>query len=190
MSAKKKNQFKLKNQIGPFICNHRDAKKESAKQLLEFRFEESFPWNYDPQGILSKLRVKCKLTPFIHEVKPEIEKFSNRIEWTENTLTDAVNKGNTSHTLETTNQPEKSIKRIREEGAYVAETTTETKFKLIYNKRPKLDLTGKGKVTIDVEETELIDTNTNFPETDVATMVINEPTTKNQNEEQVSNEDA
>ena len=80
MAAKNKTQFKLKNQIGPFICNHRDAEKEAAKQLLEYKFEESFPWNYDPQGILSKLRVKCKLTPFIHEAKPEIEKFANQIE--------------------------------------------------------------------------------------------------------------
>ena len=103
MAAKKKTQFKLKNQIGPFIYNHRNENKEEAKKLLEYKFEEIFHWNYDPQGILSKLRVKFKLTPFIHEEKPEIEIFANQIEWTENTLTDAVNKGNTSHNLETAN---------------------------------------------------------------------------------------
>ena len=48
MAAKKKTQLKLKNQIGPFICNHRDVEKEAAKQLLEYKLEESFPWNYDP----------------------------------------------------------------------------------------------------------------------------------------------
>ena len=116
MTAKKKTQFKLKNQIGPFICNHRDAEKEVTKQLLEFKFEQSFLWNYDPQGILSKLRVKCKLTPFIHESKPEIEKFSNQIEWVENTLTEAVKQRNTSQPLEISKQLETSTKRIREEG--------------------------------------------------------------------------
>ena len=41
-----------------------------------------------------------------------------------------------------------------------------------------------------MEETKLIDTNTDFPETDAATVIINEPHTKNHNEEQVNNEDA
>ena len=187
MAAKKNTQFKLKNQIGPFICNHRDAEKEVESQLLEYKLEESFPWNYDPQGILSKLRVKCKLTPFIHESKPEIEKFANQIEWVENTLTEAVNQRNTSHPLEVSKQPETSTKRIREEGAYTREATTETKFKIIYNKRSKLDTTAKGKVTIDVEETETLNTNTEQPETNVATVMISEP---NQNQEQLNNEDA
>ena len=92
MESKNKIQFKLKNQIGPFICNHRDVEKEARNQLLEYKFEESFPWNYDPKGILSKLRVKWKLTPFTHEDKPETEKFSNELEWIENTLIDAVKK--------------------------------------------------------------------------------------------------
>ena len=48
MVARKKTQFKLKNQIWPFICNHRDAENEAANQLLEYKFEKSFPWNYDP----------------------------------------------------------------------------------------------------------------------------------------------
>jgi len=147
---------------------------------LEYKFEESFPWNYDPQGILSKLRVKCKFTPFIHEAKPEIENFSNQIEWTENTLIDAMNKGNTSQPLEISKQPETSTKIIREERTYTAETTIETKFKVIYNKRPKLYSTDKEKVTIDVEEIEPLNTNTDFPDTNAATVIINE---SNQNEE-------
>ena len=71
----------------------------------------------------------------------------------------------------------------------MAETTTETKFKIIYNKRPKLDTTGKEKVTIDVEEIEPLNTNTDLPETNVSTVIINEPNTKNQNEGQINNED-
>ena len=96
MVAKKKTQFKLKNQICSFICNHKDVEKEVTKKLSEFIFEESFPWNYDPQGILRKLRVICKLTPFIHESKPEIEKFSNQIEWIENTLAEAASQKDTT----------------------------------------------------------------------------------------------
>lgn len=187
MAAKKKTQFTLKNQIGPFIFNRRDVEKEEASRLLEYKLEESFPWNYDPQGILSKLRVKCKLTPFTHESKPEIEKFANQIEQVENTLTEAVNQRNTNHTLEISKQLETSTERIREEGAYTAETTTETNFEIIYNKRPKLDTKTRGKVTIYVEETQPLNTNTDFPETNVATVVISEP---NQNEEQLNNEDA
>lgn len=48
METKKKIEFKLKNHIGPFICNHGDPEKEAAKQLLEYKFEEIFPWNHDP----------------------------------------------------------------------------------------------------------------------------------------------
>ena len=102
--------------MGPFICNHRDAEAEAAKQLLEYRFEEIFSWNYDPQGILSKMRVKCKLTPYIHEKKTEIEKYANQIEWKKNTLVDAVKKSDTSHTLQTadkTKQKNQEGKRRR-----------------------------------------------------------------------------
>ena len=56
MATKKKTQFKLKNQFGPFIINHRDAEKGITKKLLEFRFDESFPWNYDPQRILKQTK--------------------------------------------------------------------------------------------------------------------------------------
>ena len=71
----------------------------------------------------------------------------------------------------------------------MVDTTTKTKFKLIYKKRPKSDSPSKGKVTIDVEEIELLNTNTDFLETNVATVIINEPTTKNHNQEQINNED-
>jgi len=76
--------------VGPFICNHIDAETEAAKQLLEYRFAESFSWNYDPQGILSKMRVEYKLTPYIHEKNPEIEKYVNQTKWVEKTLIEAV----------------------------------------------------------------------------------------------------
>ena len=37
---------------------------------------------------MNSIRLKCKLTPFIHEPKAQIEKFANQIEWVENTLVD------------------------------------------------------------------------------------------------------
>ena len=86
LSNKKKTQLKIKNQIGLFICNNRNAGKEVEKCLQDFKFNSSFKWNYDPFGVINKLRVKFKLTPFIHESKPEIEKYSNQSEWLENTL--------------------------------------------------------------------------------------------------------
>ena len=114
LAAKNKTQFKLKNHVGPFICNHREAGVEVAKQLLEYRFDESFLWNYDPHGILSKMSVKCKLTPYIHDNKPKIEKIANQIEWLDNTLMESVKHGDTSHTLKTVrrrNQKENQIIR-------------------------------------------------------------------------------
>ena len=83
------------------------------------------------------MRVKCKLTPYINENKPEIEKFSNQTEWLENTLVEADKQSDTSHIFQTPAQEDKSMKINREEGSYTAETTTETKFKLRYSKRPK-----------------------------------------------------
>lgn len=35
LAIKKKTQLKLKNQVGPFICNHRDSEEEVAKLFLE-----------------------------------------------------------------------------------------------------------------------------------------------------------
>ena len=163
--------------MGQFVCNHRDAKKEATKQLLEYRFEESFSWNYDPQGILRKMRVKCKLTPYIHEKKPKIEQYVNQTEWLENTLVDAVKQGDTSHTLQTENQGEKATKRVREEGTYIVETTTETRFKLRYNKKPKINPVDKEKVTIEVEDKDVPVTNKY-----VATININELATDILNE--------
>ena len=92
-------------------------------------------------------------------------------------MIEAIRQGDTSHTLEAVNQGEKAIKRDREEGNYIAETTTETRFKLRYNKKPKLNSVDKGKVTIEVEDTDVPKTNT-----DAAIVILNEPTTNILNE--------
>ena len=53
-------------------------------------------------------------------------------------MTNTTNKTDTTQALEVVKQPKASAKRSREEGGYTAETTTETKLKIIYNKRLKL----------------------------------------------------
>jgi len=45
-------------------------------------------WQYDPHGVINKLRFKIKLGPSIHQPRLDIEKFVNQSEWLENTLID------------------------------------------------------------------------------------------------------
>jgi hypothetical protein len=54
--------------------------------LREMKFFMSFPWNYDPCGIISEMRVKNKNIPYVHEARPEVEKFANQTVWEPNTL--------------------------------------------------------------------------------------------------------
>jgi len=44
LSARKKTQFKMKNQLGPFICNNREAGPEADKILQQMQFNNSFMW--------------------------------------------------------------------------------------------------------------------------------------------------
>ena len=77
VAAKKKSQFKIKTQIGPFICNSRAVGEEVDKLLKEMHFNLSFTWSYDPLGVISKLRVENKSTSYFHTAKLEIEKYKN-----------------------------------------------------------------------------------------------------------------
>ena len=86
VAAKKKSQFKLKNHIIPFICNTRAAGEEANKLLKEMKFSLSFTWLYDPLGVISRLRVENKFTPYHHTTRPKIEKYKNMLEWKEKTL--------------------------------------------------------------------------------------------------------
>ena len=58
LAAKKKTQFKLKNQFGPFICKNRDAGPEAEKCLQEFKFSKKILWYYDPLGVIIKIIFK------------------------------------------------------------------------------------------------------------------------------------
>jgi hypothetical protein len=86
VSLKKKQQLRIKGQIGSFICNSRGTGEEADRMLKEMKFFMSFPWHYDPYGIISEMRVKNKNIPYVHVSKPEIEKFANQTMWLPDTL--------------------------------------------------------------------------------------------------------
>ena len=77
LTIRKKTYLKMKNQLGPFICNNREAGPEADKMLQQMKFKNSFMWQYDPHGVINKLRLNVKLGPFIHHPRPDIEMFAN-----------------------------------------------------------------------------------------------------------------
>lgn len=42
LASRKKTQFKMKNQMGPFICNTKEVGPEADKILQQFKFKKSF----------------------------------------------------------------------------------------------------------------------------------------------------
>ena len=88
--------------------------------------------------------------------KPEIEKYSNQSERLENNLQDVEKLVETSSILHTLALKDRNSKREREEGSYSTQTTTETKFKLMYRKKPKLNLVIEQEEIVDTVE--IIDT--------------------------------
>lgn len=85
---KKKAQLRIKNHVGPFVCNTRDAWKK-AKRILEdhLKLQKSFGWvPYDPNNFICDRRMKNRLSPYIHHRILEIEQFTNIDEWVEGTL--------------------------------------------------------------------------------------------------------
>lgn len=50
------------------------------------KFKLSFTWSFDPLGLISKLRVGQKNTPYAHTPRSEIEQYRNHDQWQENTL--------------------------------------------------------------------------------------------------------
>lgn len=45
-------------------------------------------WQYDPQGVIKKMRTMVKLAHCAHYSLLEIERYANQAEWLENTLID------------------------------------------------------------------------------------------------------
>jgi hypothetical protein len=52
------------------------------------KFNTSFIWSYDPSGIIIDMRSKNKSSPYVHPLKPEIEKYVSQREWDANILVD------------------------------------------------------------------------------------------------------
>jgi hypothetical protein len=77
VAAKKKSQFEINTQIGPFIFNNRETGEEESILLKLMKFPLRFIWSYDPFGIISKPRTKQKTTPYVHTQRLEIEKYMN-----------------------------------------------------------------------------------------------------------------
>ena len=87
-NAKKKANFKIKYQLGPFICNSREVGQEADLMLQNMKFQRCSVSRYDPLEFITKKRQKVKLGPFIHHPILEIEAYANETEWVEGTLVD------------------------------------------------------------------------------------------------------
>ena len=87
-NAKKKVLLRIKIQLGPFVCNSREARKEAERILEDYlKLKKSFYCApYDPYSFICDRRVKNKLSPYIHFRMPEIEQYANTDEWVEGTL--------------------------------------------------------------------------------------------------------
>jgi len=107
-STKKKAQLRIKNQLGPFVINSRDAWQEAQKILEDhLRLKKSFWWvPYDPNSFICDRKTKNRLSVYIHHRIPEIKQFANQDEWVEGTpieeITEQENMENAMRDLEKT----------------------------------------------------------------------------------------
>jgi hypothetical protein len=140
--SKKKQQLRLKGQIGSFICNNRGAGDEADKLLREMKFQVNFTWHYDPHGIISDMRLKNKTGPYTHEPRPEVEKFANQTEWEPDTLEDVEpvvreeQQGPSSSALPATTPQVLKEKRPRQESSSPVIEVSIEEFQ-IHSKKPK-----------------------------------------------------
>jgi hypothetical protein len=136
VSLKKKQQLRIKGQIGPFICNSRGAGEEADRILKGMNFSTSFIWRYDPHGIISDMRVKNKNTPYTHEPKPDIEKFANQAVWLPDTLLDLEQQVPSTSALPATTPQVLKEKRPRQESSPPVTEVSSEEFH-IHSKKPK-----------------------------------------------------
>lgn len=90
--AKKKAQLKIRNQLGPFIFNKREAWEQADKILGEkLKLKQSFYCApYDLDHFISYRKVKNNLAPYVHHKIPEIQQYANQQEWIEGTLVEVI----------------------------------------------------------------------------------------------------
>jgi len=111
VSYKKKELFKLKTHIWPYIINTKVAAKEIEEILSHMKFKHNFSWSYDPQVIISKLILEQKSTPYAHTSRPEIEQYANQEEFIEGTLQEAEEQLVRQSSMQTQIPKEKEQKR-------------------------------------------------------------------------------
>jgi hypothetical protein len=136
VSLKRKQQLRIKGQIGSFICNSRGAGEEADRMLKEMKFFMSFPWHYDPCGIISEMRVKNKNIPYVHESKPEIETFANQTVWVPDTLIKVEQQVPPTTVPPTTTPQVPKEKRSQQELSPSITEVSSEEFQL-HTKRPK-----------------------------------------------------
>jgi hypothetical protein len=136
VSLKKKQQLRIKGQIGSFICNSRAVGEEADRMLKEMKFFMRFPWHYDPYGIITEMRVKNKNIPYVHEAKPKIEKFSNQTVWVPDTLVEVEQQVPLTTVPPTSTPQVPKEKRPRQESSSPITKVSSEEFQL-HTKRPK-----------------------------------------------------
>jgi hypothetical protein len=104
--------------------------------LREMKFFMSFPWHYDPCGIISEMQVKNKNIPYVHESKPEIEKFANQTMWVPDTLVEVEQQVPPTTVLPTSTPQVPKEKRPRQESSPPITEVSSEEFQL-HTKRPK-----------------------------------------------------
>jgi hypothetical protein len=187
VSLKKKQQLRIKGQIGSFIYNSQGTGEEADKFLKEIKFFVSFTWHYDPCGIISEMRIKNKNILYVHTPRPEIEKFTNQTEWEPNTLV-KIEQKDPSVTVSqmTTPQVPKEKRPRKDTSPSITEVSAED-FQL-HTKRPKtshvLDTAGEWGIqsttTMEVHRS-LLSTSSKqimtrlFPKNPTDTPPINQP---------------
>jgi hypothetical protein len=104
--------------------------------LREMKFSMSFPWHYDPCGIISDMRVKNKNIPYVHEARPEVEKFANQTVWEPNTLVEVEQQDPLATVLQMTMPQVPKEKRPRQDLSPPVTEVSSEEFQL-HTKRPK-----------------------------------------------------
>jgi hypothetical protein len=104
--------------------------------LREMKFFLSFRWHYDPCGIISEMWVKNKNIPYVHEAKPEIEKFSNQTIWVLDTLVEVEKQVPLTSVPPTTTPQVPKKKRPRKDSSSPVKEVSSEEFQL-HTKRPK-----------------------------------------------------
>jgi hypothetical protein len=95
----------------------------------------SFPWHYDMCGIISEMRLKNKNIPYVHESRPEVEKFVNQTAWEPNTLIEVEQQDPPATVSQTTMPQVPNEKRPRKDLSLPVIEVSSKEFQL-HTKRP------------------------------------------------------